>query len=88
MWIDISNDASLNHFMPLAFLYFWKKQETSGFLIFLGDIERGQWHVHELIGRSKIVFIGINGRLFTQYIIEARTNSRKELKARNIQFTI
>ena len=35
----------LTHFMPLVSFYSpWKRQKTSSFLIFLGGIERDQWH--------------------------------------------
>ena len=36
---------TLASFIPLIFLCTPQKhQKTSGFLIFLGNIERGQWH--------------------------------------------
>ena len=36
---------SLIHFMPLVSFYTsWKHQKISGFLMFLGGIERDQWH--------------------------------------------
>ena len=35
----------LTHFMQLVSFYTpWKHEETSGFLIFSGGIERDQWH--------------------------------------------
>ena len=37
--------ASLNHFVPLVFLYTpWKHQKTSGFLMFSGSIQRDWRH--------------------------------------------
>ena len=39
-----SSVSLLTHFMPLVSLYTpWKHQKTSGFLIFLGGIEREHW---------------------------------------------
>ena len=39
-----SSVSLLTHFMPLVSLYTpWKHQKTSGFLIFLGGIERDHW---------------------------------------------
>ena len=40
-----AKETKLIHFMPLVSFYTPSKhQKTFGFLMFLGGIERGQWH--------------------------------------------
>ena len=40
-----AKETKLTHFMPLVSFYTPSKhQKTFGFLMFLGGIERGQWH--------------------------------------------
>ena len=48
----------LTYFMPLVSFYTsWKRQETSGFLMFLGGIEIDQWYemggVHHFLNHQK-----------------------------------
>ena len=55
---ESANVRQLTHFMPLVSFYAsWKRQKTSGFLMFLGGIEGDQWHEMSLYLLLKIISI-------------------------------